>query len=617
VDDGCTIDEARAQFADYAHVIATTRSHQKEKNGVVCDRFRVVLLLPQAVSNDSDFKRYWFAAYAKWPFIDPACKDAARFFFPCTEVVSLKEDGLLFSESIQLNAKGIQRTQVSRRQETGERGELNKKTLIFIATGKLTHGNWHNTRNAAIRDCKDNLYTMEEAMDTLHPATKKHAGDWDETDIKHFEDLYENRPSRYGPRGLDDPNNALREIILRSKYIVNMADPEETVLFDSTTGIAHALAPSVLAQVLGKAEMALYSSQSFVTAKFVYDRFKMAPMFKEASTNLTLYNTYVPPEWQRAHFYFGADLPAGSGQLPAVYDEFLTHLTDGHADSKEYILDWLTTALRGRNYTILAALGEEGIGKGILGSIMCELFGRANFAKVRDEVFKNRFNGQLRNRALVYVDEVKIETKEELNRLKDVVNDSIEVERKGKDAEQLANQASFYLSANDLDAIPLSSGDRRFSIIQLTEQKLAGTSLVHRLNPLTEPDNITQLAGYLAARTVTRNMFFPFVSARTEEVKEAGLTDWESQVLFEWTAKNVGKSINVRELQSYIRDEVFNGYRSAPGRRRIEGLCKKYPNYLRFKHKTGESERFIEVVGSPSNVGAQDSSTVPRSYSVN
>jgi hypothetical protein len=45
VDNGCTLVDARERFAQFKHIIATSRNHQKEKNGVVCDRFRVVLFL--------------------------------------------------------------------------------------------------------------------------------------------------------------------------------------------------------------------------------------------------------------------------------------------------------------------------------------------------------------------------------------------------------------------------------------------------------------------------------------------------------------------------------------------------------------------------------------------
>lgn len=43
VDDGLTIDEAKSLFHDYTYLIATTKSHQKDKNGISCDRFRLIL----------------------------------------------------------------------------------------------------------------------------------------------------------------------------------------------------------------------------------------------------------------------------------------------------------------------------------------------------------------------------------------------------------------------------------------------------------------------------------------------------------------------------------------------------------------------------------------------
>jgi len=42
VDDGMTIDEAKSLFKSMTYLITTTRSHQKDKHGLVCDRFRLI-----------------------------------------------------------------------------------------------------------------------------------------------------------------------------------------------------------------------------------------------------------------------------------------------------------------------------------------------------------------------------------------------------------------------------------------------------------------------------------------------------------------------------------------------------------------------------------------------
>jgi len=43
IDDGMTIEEAKETLQDYTYILYTTKSHQKEKNGIVCDRFRIVM----------------------------------------------------------------------------------------------------------------------------------------------------------------------------------------------------------------------------------------------------------------------------------------------------------------------------------------------------------------------------------------------------------------------------------------------------------------------------------------------------------------------------------------------------------------------------------------------
>jgi hypothetical protein len=79
-------------FSDMAHVIGTTKSHQREKNGVVCDRFRVVLRLESRIENLGDFKETLSFAMRHYP-ADEACKDGGRFFWPCREIVSVEPEG--------------------------------------------------------------------------------------------------------------------------------------------------------------------------------------------------------------------------------------------------------------------------------------------------------------------------------------------------------------------------------------------------------------------------------------------------------------------------------------------------------------------------------------------
>ena len=72
VDDGCTLAQAKETFAKYKHVIATSKSHQKSKGGVVADRFRVVLFLDRPIHSDGEYKATFAHLKGLFPFIDDA-----------------------------------------------------------------------------------------------------------------------------------------------------------------------------------------------------------------------------------------------------------------------------------------------------------------------------------------------------------------------------------------------------------------------------------------------------------------------------------------------------------------------------------------------------------------
>ena len=88
------LDCAIAEFKDYSHIIATTKSHQKQKNGVVCDRYRVVLWWERLITDLAEYK-FNLAKQIDNYYSDKACKDGARFFFPCVDIVSSNGNGKL------------------------------------------------------------------------------------------------------------------------------------------------------------------------------------------------------------------------------------------------------------------------------------------------------------------------------------------------------------------------------------------------------------------------------------------------------------------------------------------------------------------------------------------
>lgn len=97
VDDGPNIDEAFKLFCDYKNIIAPTKSHQIEKNGIICDRYRVILFLESGIRDNNTFSATWQSLYNNFPFIDKACKDSSRFFYKSQYVYKANIEGKLIS----------------------------------------------------------------------------------------------------------------------------------------------------------------------------------------------------------------------------------------------------------------------------------------------------------------------------------------------------------------------------------------------------------------------------------------------------------------------------------------------------------------------------------------
>jgi len=94
VDEGLSLAEGMQIFQPYIHLIGTTRSHQKDKGGLIADRYRVFLKLNQVCENSLAYKATLSKIVAHVG-ADRACVDAARIFWPITEVVSCSYHGRL------------------------------------------------------------------------------------------------------------------------------------------------------------------------------------------------------------------------------------------------------------------------------------------------------------------------------------------------------------------------------------------------------------------------------------------------------------------------------------------------------------------------------------------
>jgi hypothetical protein len=83
-------------FCDYKCIIGTTKSHRKNKGGVIADRFRVIIPFSKKLKCLRSYRYNMHRALDVFEYADTQCKDGARFFFPCLKIRFLETDGEIF-----------------------------------------------------------------------------------------------------------------------------------------------------------------------------------------------------------------------------------------------------------------------------------------------------------------------------------------------------------------------------------------------------------------------------------------------------------------------------------------------------------------------------------------
>lgn len=135
IDSDCTIDQAKEIFKQYNFFIITTKSHNKEKNGVVCDRFRIFIELDEIINCSIKRESFINNIMTRYPFCDSSCRNRSRFFYSSPNdaiVISNKGNKMkVISSKIDFKAPIKQKQAIS---NTNTRGvyKLNELSGLWI-----------------------------------------------------------------------------------------------------------------------------------------------------------------------------------------------------------------------------------------------------------------------------------------------------------------------------------------------------------------------------------------------------------------------------------------------------------------------------------------------------
>ena len=198
-DDNYTIEGAVEQFKDYKHIIMPSKSHKKDKNGRIADRFRVILFLQEPITDAKDFTATWVELLNFYPAADKACKDASRFYYPSPDSYHVSTEGKMWPVTEYVEPET---TELDIALSDGEYGQLSRGTLNFLTYG-APQGKRNQRLFKAAKDMQEQGFPIESCKRRVS-AMISVTGHWgtnylNDKDIETIESAYREEP-KYAPR---------------------------------------------------------------------------------------------------------------------------------------------------------------------------------------------------------------------------------------------------------------------------------------------------------------------------------------------------------------------------------------------------------------------------------
>lgn len=383
------------------------------------------------------------------------------------------------------------------------------------------------------------------------------------------------------------------------KHIANDRYKGSEVLYDIENGRISKISPETYVESLRPDEKASFKP---LLAVFEYDPQNISPIYpiKFEGQDFNRVNTYVAPEWRKLDVEY-------SKTMPTVFSEFLKHLFPD-VESRRFVLSWMRNVILTKAETVLILNGAKGTGKNVFSDFLKELVGAENFGRAKTSLIKKEFNAMLEDKRLIVFDEIKIDKKGHTY-LKDACNNEHNIEKKGKDANNLTpTYYSILACNNDSSDVYLEPDDRRFSTPNITDKTLKSVFSKSKIRELislqTNPLAIKEIGEFIInyKHDVYSDQFYAFKPEKFYSLVSSSLYGWQQKIMEE--LRSYTKPINIAHLredaredgimfpstankienflQNYLhRGEFRVGYLEKEGKKYLLYLSKEYRDFLR------------------------------------
>lgn len=290
-------------------------------------------------------------------------------------------------------------------------------------------------------------------------------------------------------------------------------------------------------------------------------------------------NTYVPPEWRQEPM---DKEEIANLECPDLVWRLLVHLFPDD-EAREFVVQWMRNCILTRNESYLVLNAAKGIGKGIFANVFEAIVGKDHFTEAHRGFLDSQFNSILKNRRMVVLDELSVDTPTKCNHLKRYANEYQNIEEKGKDADEtIQTFANFMITNNATADMHVETNDRRFSIMECTDQRLETAMTPQEIDELQRKlkgdiEYQRQLGYWLLhyGESEKYKVTDVWKGPAFERLCYLSLKEWERFVV-DLLLANPGTEYTYKQITSKYKSEVGVREVRIGGKQKVEDLLKNY-----------------------------------------
>ena len=268
-------------------------------------------------------------------------------------------------------------------------------------------------------------------------------------------------------------------------------------------------------------------------------------------------------------------------------DHIFNIISSKNKEIYEYIISWIAFCIQkpGEKTCVCPILiGKKGCGKSIFSSTIANIFGDFAIPSLSKIVsIAGQFNSILENRMFIILNEMNLKYSGDLlNVLKELVTDPIiTINKKGVSEYKAENVTNFMMTTNHKNPIPITSDNRRFFIINISDDEIGNIDYFNKLRDQIKSESFYPNL-YNFFRLIDISNFNPVLYPKTDElyeIIEENLDTFDSYM----------KCRYISYIEGVIYDESFDDYKDFALQR--FGKCMNFNEFIRRIKEVCESKR--------------------------